>query len=163
MTPLQQLLLVSILPLSFLGMLVYLWLRSSKRRQVLYRWSFVLLAAAVWASSVLRFYGDGRFSPVLIFNWSIVGAYAFSLAALGVLLTTKRYMFVAARPGNTALVISLILWSGALALDPLSSGAWSGRLLCWPDSLCASSTCGPGSGLPVGLCPWWPPQCSPAR
>jgi signal transduction histidine kinase len=119
MTPLQQLLLVSILPLSFLGMLVYLWLRSSKRRQVLYRWSFVLLAAAVWASSVLRFYGDGRFSPVLIFNWSIVGAYAFSLAALGVLLTTKRYMFVAARPGNTALVISLILWSGALALDPL--------------------------------------------
>ena len=114
----QQFLIVSILPLSFLGMIVYLWVRGSKRRQVLYRWTLTLLATAVWASSVLRFYGGARFSPLLIFNWGVLGSYAFSLAAIGALLTTVRYMFVSAQPGKAAVVVSGILWVTAVALDP---------------------------------------------
>lgn len=118
MTLTQQFLIVSILPLSFLGMMVYLWVCGSKRRQVLYRWTFTLLATAVWASSMLRFYGGARFSPTLIFNWGILGVYAFSLAAVGALLTTLRYMFVAHQPGKAAMAISAVLWVTAVALDP---------------------------------------------
>jgi hypothetical protein len=83
------------------------------------------LATAVWASSMLRFYGGARFSPVLIFNWGIIGSYAFSLAALGVLFTTLRYMFVANRPGKAALIVSGVLWLAAIALDP---GIWPNGL-----------------------------------
>lgn len=118
MTLIQQFLIISILPLSFLGLVGYLWMRGSKRRQVLYRWTFTLLAMAVWASSVLRFYGGTRFSPLLVFNWGIVGAYAFSLAAIGALLTTLRYMFVSRQPGQGALIVSGALWLTAVALDP---------------------------------------------
>jgi len=118
MTLTQQFLIVSVLPLSILGMVVYLWVRGSKRRQVLYRWTFTLLATAVWASSVLRFYGGARFSPLLVFNWGVVGYYAFSLAAIGALLTTLRYMFVGSQGGKAALGVSVVLWVTAVALDP---------------------------------------------
>ncbi len=118
----QQFLIVSILPLAILGQAVYLWVRKSKRRRVLYRWTFTLLATAVWASSMLRFYGGVRFSPIVIFSWGTVGLYAFSLAAFGVLLTTLRYMFVAGRPGQGALIISTSLWFVAILLDP---GFWA--------------------------------------
>jgi hypothetical protein len=61
MTLTQQFFIVSILPLTLLGMVGYLWVQGSKRRHVLYRWTFTLLATAVWASSMLRFYGGARF------------------------------------------------------------------------------------------------------
>ncbi|MBK8987065.1 MAG: hypothetical protein IPM39_13470 [Chloroflexi bacterium] len=124
MTLSQQFLIVAILPLTLLGMVVYLWVRGSKRRHVLYRWTLTLLATAVWASSMLRFYGGSYFPPILVFNWGIVGSYAFTLAAFGVLLTTLRYMFVANRPGKAALGVSGCLWLAAVGLDAnISPGA----------------------------------------
>jgi signal transduction histidine kinase len=114
----QQFLLISILPLSLLGMIVYLWFRGEKRRKVLIRWTFVLLATAVWASSVLRFYAGINFPSYLIVNWAILGKYAFSFAALCLLLTTARYMFVPSGSGRGAIATSGILWLLALALDP---------------------------------------------
>jgi len=121
MTLTQQFALVSVLPLSFLGMVVYLWLKGGRRRQVLLRWTLVLLAAAVWSSSVLRHYTGAAFPASLKFTWGLIGVYAFSLAALGLLLTTIRYMFVPSRSGQETLIVSLALWLAALLLDPAVS------------------------------------------
>lgn len=99
-------------------MIVYLWAKGGKRHKVLIRWTFVLLATAVWSSSVLRFYGGVLFSPYLIYNWAVFGRYAFSFAALCLLMTTARYMFVPSGSGRGAIGVSVGLWLIALALDP---------------------------------------------
>ena len=96
----MQFVLISILPLSFIGMIFYLWYKGEKRRKVLIRWTFVLLATAVWASSVLRYYGGSSLSLYTISTWAIVGLHAFSFAALCLLLTTARYMFVPSGSGQ---------------------------------------------------------------
>ena len=114
----MQFILISILPLSFIGMIFYLWYKGGKRRKVLVRWTFVLLATAVWASSVLRFYGGISFTPQLIYSWAILGLYGFSFAALCLLMTTARYMFVPSGSGRGAIVVSGVLWLTAIALDP---------------------------------------------
>ena len=113
-----QFVLISILPLSFIGMIFYLWYKGGKRRKVLVRWTFVLLATAVWSSSVLRYYGGVNFPPYLSYNWAILGIHAFSFAALCLLMTTARYMFVPSGSGRGAIAVSGVLWLIALALDP---------------------------------------------
>ena len=117
----MQFILISILPLSFVGMIFYLWYKGEKRRKVLIRWTFVLLATAVWASSVLRFYGGDGLSPYTTYTWAILGVYAFSFAALCLLMTTARYMFVPSGSGRGAIAVSAVLWLLAVALDP---AAW---------------------------------------
>jgi signal transduction histidine kinase len=113
-----QFALISILPLSFIGMIVYLWFKGGKRRKVLIRWTFVLLALAVWASSVLRFYATIDFTTYKIFySWGILGIHAFSFAALCLLMTTARYMFVPSGSGRGAIFVSGILWLLAIGLD----------------------------------------------
>jgi signal transduction histidine kinase len=113
-----QFILISILPLSFIGMIVYLWVKGGKRRKVLIRWTFVLLATAVWASSVLRYYGMPNFTPIIIYSWAVLGLYAFSFAVVCLLMTTARYMFVPSGSGRGAIAVSIVLWLIALALDP---------------------------------------------
>lgn len=113
-----QFLLVAILPLSLLGMLVYAWLRSPARPGVRKRWALTLLAAAVWASSVLRFYGGQSLSGMVVFGWGMVGRYALVLTTLGVLLTTTAYLAVPRVPGRIALAMSVIPLGLALLLDP---------------------------------------------
>ena len=114
----MQFILISILPLSFIGMIFYLWYKGGKRRKVLVRWTFVLLATAVWSSSVLRYYGGVLFSPQIIYFWAIIGLYAFSFASLCLLMTTARYMFVPSGARRGAIVVSGVLWLLAIALDP---------------------------------------------
>ena len=92
MTLTQQFLIISLLPLSFIGMIVYLWRARLKRRPLFLRWSLTLLAAAVWASSVIRFFGGTTFPEILIYNWGIVGTYALSLTAVFFLFTTLIYL-----------------------------------------------------------------------
>jgi two-component system, OmpR family, sensor histidine kinase SenX3 len=112
-----QLLVLGALPASFLALLVYAWWRGEKRRRVVYRWSLALLATAVWSSGILRFYSD--FNPFLAFYWGKVATYAFSLAALGILLTTQRYLRIPKQPTLLNSGLSAALWLLALVLDPL--------------------------------------------
>lgn len=114
----MQFVLISILPLSFIGMIFYLWYKGGKRRKVLIRWTFVLLATAVWSSSMLRYYGGVSFTPALRYSWTILGLHAFSFAALCLLMTTARYMFVPSGSGRGAIAISALLWLVSVALDP---------------------------------------------
>lgn len=114
----MQFILISILPLSFIGMIFYLWYKGGKRRKVLIRWTFVLLATAVWSSSVLRYYGGVLLAPSLVYSWAILGLHAFSFASLCLLMTTARYMFVPSGSGRGAIIVSGVLWLMAIALDP---------------------------------------------
>ena len=117
MTLTQQFLIISILPLSFLLMIVYLWSSKLKRGQLFGRWSLTLLAAAVWASSVLRYFGGVDFSSALTQSWGVVGKYALSFTALGILLTTLCLLSVPRRYGRAAGGVSLLLLLLALGLD----------------------------------------------
>lgn len=118
MTLTQQFLIISILPLSFLLMIVYLWSSKLKRGQLFGRWTLTLLAAAVWASSVLRHFGGVAFSPALTQSWAVVGKYALSFTALGILLTTLCLLSVGRGYGRAAGGVSLLLLLLALGLDP---------------------------------------------
>ncbi|MFZ1400851.1 MAG: hypothetical protein WAS33_28365, partial [Candidatus Promineifilaceae bacterium] len=118
MTLTQQFLIISILPLSFIGMIVYLWRAHLKRRPLFLRWSLTLLSAGVWASSVIRFFGGNNFSDILIYNWGVVGTYALSLTAVLLLYTTLTFLPIPKGYGQIGLTFSLLLWAGALPLDP---------------------------------------------
>jgi signal transduction histidine kinase len=119
MTQTLQFLTLSVIPASFVAMLVYAWWRGGRRRAVIYRWSFTLGATAVWSSSILRFYGGGAFPYALIYYWGLVASYVFSLAAIGVLLTTLRHLNITGRMGKTAVGLSATFWLLAIALEPL--------------------------------------------
>ena len=118
MTLTQQFLIISTLPLSFIGMIVYLWRAQLKRRPLFLRWSLTLLSAAVWASSVIRFFGGTTFSQILIYNWGIVGTYALSFTAVSLLFTTLIYLPIPRGYGQIGIALSLLLLVGAIALDP---------------------------------------------
>lgn len=126
MTLTQQFLIVSIFPLSFLLMVGYLWQTRSKRRSVVWYWSLTLLTAALWASSILRLYGGVTFTVPLVFTWGIIGHYAFTLTAIGVLLTTGSHLSIPHNRRILAVTISLGLWLAAVALDPT---IWRYRLV----------------------------------
>ena len=114
----QQFLIISILPLSFIGMAVYLWRTGTRRRQLFGRWFVTLILAAVWASSILRFYGGLTFSTPIVFSWSVVGTYAFSLTMLGVLVTTFSHIGTPVNQNRVAFIVSFFLWIATVALDP---------------------------------------------
>ena len=117
MTLTQQFLIISALPLSFIGMIVYLWRAQLTRRPIFLRWSLTLLSAAVWASSVIRFFGGTSFPEILTYNWGVVGTYALSLTAVFLLYTTLIYLPVPRGYGQIGLGLSLLLWLGAIFLD----------------------------------------------
>ena len=99
-------------------MIFYLWRARLKRRPLFLRWSLTLFSAAIWASSVIRFFGGTTFSEILIYNWGIVGTYALSLTAILLLYTTLTYLPIPRGYGRISLFLSLVLWVGAIPLDP---------------------------------------------
>lgn len=117
MTITQQFLLVSLLPLSFLGMIAYIWRAGLLRRELLQWWTIVLLAATVWGSSVLRFYGGTTISLAAKFTWGIVGKYALTVMALALLWTTVNYLHVPKKHGRFAFGLSVILGMVAFFTD----------------------------------------------
>jgi signal transduction histidine kinase len=130
----QQFLIISILPFSFIGMVVYMWRSRIRRRQLLIRWTATLIAAAIWSSSFLRFYGGVSFSESLIFSWGVAGSYVFGMAALGALSTTYLQFSIPRTHGQTALTIGAVLWLASLILD---STIWRYQL---PDLALAGQT-----------------------
>lgn len=118
MTLTLQFLLIALLPLSFIAMIIYLWRARLKRRRLYMRWSLTLLLAAVWASSVLRFFGGLSFPDILVFNWGVVGTYALNFTAVTLLFTTLVYFNLPKGHGRVATFLSLLLIAAAIALDP---------------------------------------------
>ncbi|RMG98390.1 MAG: GAF domain-containing protein [Chloroflexi bacterium] len=118
MTLTQQFLLVSILPLAFLVMAIYLWRQGPQQRPIRLYWSLTLVLCAIWASSVLRFYGGVTFSVPLVFTWGIIGRYAFSLAALGVLVATVTHLHIHNGFERVAIAFNCLLLATTILLDP---------------------------------------------
>lgn len=117
MTITQQFLVISLLPLSFLGMVVYIWRSAQPRRELLQWWTIVLIAAAVWSSSILRFYGGTTFSAVVKYNWGLVGKYALVVTAVALLLTTITNLNIPQRNGRFAFILSILLGVTAFFVD----------------------------------------------
>ncbi len=118
MTLIQQLLIISILPLSFLAMVGYLWRTETRRRHVFRWWMITLTLATIWASSILRLFGGTEFSLALRFNWGLIGTYAFTLMMLAVLVTTFVHIRTAVTHNRVSLILGVLLWGGAFALEP---------------------------------------------
>lgn len=118
MTLTQQFLIITLLPLSFLALAGYVWRRRPKRRTLAMRWSLALLAAAVWATGILRYYSGANIPPIVPYNLGIVSRYALSFTAVLLLVTTIRYFAVPQRQGRLALTLAGLLASTAVALDP---------------------------------------------
>ncbi len=113
-----QFLMVSLLPLSLIGMALFSFWVGRKRPFPHIRWIFTLLAAAVWASSLLRYYSGQALNQWVGLSWGGFGHMALFLTTVGVLLTTLRLFDV---PRRTSFWISLpgvLFGIAALALDP---------------------------------------------
>lgn len=113
-----QFLLVLLLPLSLIGMAVYSFGVGRKRPFPHIRWLFTLLAAAVWASSLLRFYSGQAFSQWFDLSWGGIGHVALFLTTFGVLLTTLRLFDVPRRTGLWVSLPGMLFGITALLLDP---------------------------------------------
>lgn len=112
-----QFLIIAVLPLSILITAVYVSRADFKRPSLRNRWLFTLLAATLWASSLLRLFGGTSFSPILVLNWSVLGRYALLATALGVLWTTQTRFGIGRRRRRLTTILSLLLALTALALD----------------------------------------------
>lgn len=115
MTLSLQLLIISILPLSFLVMALYTWRSKTRRRYVYVPWLITLLLGAIWASSTVRLYTT--FDRTIRFSWGIVGSYAFTLTIITLLLTTFRQIRVSKTEARLSIALSLLLGVGAFFLD----------------------------------------------
>ncbi len=133
MSLLQQFILVSFLPVSFLLLIIYSLRLRQTRSQVFLLWTATLITAAVWASSALSFYGGVALSENLAFTWRSIGYSALSLLALALLLTTSTHLRLDSRSVTLASRLLFVLWLVAVALHP----GWP----YWPDSI---------SGIPIG-------------
>ena len=117
MTLTQQFLIISLLPLSFLGMIIYIWRTGSLRRELLQWWTIVLIAAAVWGSSILRYFGGTTFSISLRYTWGIVGKYALVVTAVALLLTTCNHLSIPKRHSRFSFGLSIFLGVAAFFID----------------------------------------------
>jgi signal transduction histidine kinase len=117
MTLAQHFLVVSIFPLSFLGLLIYLWRSRGQQPATRARWAYTLLLAAFWSSVILRFHSGQALTAELIYGWGILANYLFSLTAFGLLLTTVSYLDIRRSQQLPAVILTLTLIAAALLLD----------------------------------------------
>ncbi|MBP7999773.1 MAG: hypothetical protein KA314_23950 [Chloroflexi bacterium] len=115
----QQFLILSLLPFAFLFLIGQIQRPQRQHRSsIITWWTVTLLIAAVWASTILSFF-LGRNVPVVVtYNWQIIGRYAFGLIGVGILLTTTAYLDLATPLRNLPLAFFVLLWGGAIVLDP---------------------------------------------
>ncbi len=113
-----QFLLVAILPASLI-LLAIRMRRSALPRPLLVRhWTWTLIAMAIWAGTVMRFYGGITLPPALTFTWGFIGRHVLSLSMFGVLLTTGSFIPVAREQVKVATITSLVLIVAAVLMDP---------------------------------------------
>ena len=128
MTLAQHLFIVSIFPLSFLGLLVFLWFSESQHPITRRRWAVTLLLAALWSSVILRFHVGQTVTVEVIYGWGVVANYLLSLTALGLLLATTSYLSIPRPQRATAVVVVILLLVAALLLDIHLWGFYLGSL-----------------------------------
>jgi signal transduction histidine kinase len=118
MTLTQQFLIIAVLPASFLMLALFLLRARLRRRALAGRWLLTLLAAAVWASSLLVPYGGADWPLSVGYTWQVIGSYSLGLVAIGALWTTVTFLALPRAAGQAALTLSVILWLAAVGLDP---------------------------------------------
>ena len=99
-------------------MALYTWRAKSRRRFVYSRWLITLFLGAIWASGSIRLFATTFIDRPILFGWGIVGSYAFTLMIIGILITTFSQINTPKSENRLTIILSLILWVGALALDP---------------------------------------------
>jgi signal transduction histidine kinase len=117
MTLTQQFLIIAVLPASFLILALFLLRARLRRRALMGRWLLTLLAAAVWASSLLGPYGGADWPAAVEYTWQVVGNYSLGLMAIGALWTTVTFLSLPRAAGQVGLTLSVLLWLAALGLD----------------------------------------------
>ena len=130
MTLAQHFLIVSIFPLSFLGLLSYLlWGgQSTQQLPARTRWAITLFLLSLWSSVILRFHGGQIFSAEIIYGWGVLANYLLSLSALGLLLTTTSYLDIPRSQQIAANGVTILLIIVALVLDVHLWGFYLGNL-----------------------------------
>lgn len=118
MTLTQQFLLIAILPASFLILAWFLLHARLRRRPLVIRWLITLLVAAVWATSILSYFGGADWSPAVGYTWRVASNYALGLVAIGALWTTVTLLSLPKAAGQVTITLSVILWLAGIALDP---------------------------------------------
>jgi signal transduction histidine kinase len=118
MTLLVQFLIVSVFPLCFMGMAVYVWRVGPVTRRAGWWWVLLLAAAAVWASHLLSAYLGMDFSPWVPFYWRTAGRYSISLTGTLLLLTNLSLLRQTAPRLGWLPWLGFGLWLGAILLDP---------------------------------------------
>ena len=117
MTLTQQFIIISLLPLSFLAMMLYLWRAKLKRERLSRRWQVTLFIAAIWASTILRFYAGVNMPLSVAFVWEVIGRYALSLTGLAILWTTMIHLSVPRSHSWFTIGLCIVLLIGAVLLD----------------------------------------------
>ncbi|MFZ0546000.1 MAG: GAF domain-containing protein, partial [Candidatus Promineifilaceae bacterium] len=118
MSLLQQFILVSLLPVSFL-LLIFYSLRLRKiRPQVFLYWAGALLMTAIWASSTLSFYSGTSIPANAAYTWRAIGQHALSLLPFMLFLTTCSHLRLDSRSIQFTRRSLFLLWLAAVALHP---------------------------------------------
>lgn len=113
-----QFLLVAILPASLIFLAIRMRRSALPRPQLVRHWTWTLIAMAIWAGTVMRFYGGITLPPALIFTWGFIGRHVLSLAMFGVLLTTSSFIPTRRDQVKAATITSLVLIVAAILMDP---------------------------------------------
>jgi signal transduction histidine kinase len=114
----QQFILVSLLPASFLALILYSLPLRKVRPRLYLLWAASLVTAAAWASGTLSYYSGSSISAEIAFSWRAISQHALSLLPLLLLLTTCSHLRLDTRPIRLARILSFILWLAASALHP---------------------------------------------
>jgi hypothetical protein len=118
MTLTEQFILVSLLPVSFLVLILYSLPLRKVRPNLYLLWAASLFTAAVWAGGTLIDYTGTTFTEAATFTWRTISYHAMSLLPLLLLRTTCSHLRMDTRPIRLAQIISFILWLVAAALHP---------------------------------------------
>jgi signal transduction histidine kinase len=113
----RQFLITLTLPTTFV--LLALLARRVSSRQSRRFWMLALVAAALWASSILSFYVGTALPAELAIVWRAAGRYGLSALALLLFLTTTRFLQGPSSTARVGFAVGAALWLGSLALDPL--------------------------------------------
>jgi signal transduction histidine kinase len=108
---------ISLLPASFLALLIY-WLKTKRNHPQLFAaWILVLLTAAVWASGVLSHYLGANISPAVTYSWRLASNHALSFFSLSLLWATAVCLALPSAQIKRMVAFAALLWLASLGLD----------------------------------------------
>lgn len=130
----QQFLITLTLPAGFFLVLLYSWRVGVVQRQLARYWYLALLTAALWASTILSFYGGASIPLPITYSWQVAGHHLLSLLPLWLLWITVRSLAIPAGRSRFFMGLGFIIWLVAIVFDP------AGRLIQLPPLKMAGQT-----------------------